>query len=75
LFRWIFLLNFIRIIMQLKFINDMKESNQVKEYSSPLFRFVIRNEQNKVFFTASGGGSDSVSGSITSMSSTTATAW
>jgi len=54
----------------------MIENQQSKEYSSPQFQLVRQDEQNKIFFTASGGssGSDSVSGSIASMTST-ATAW
>jgi len=34
----------------------MKENQQAKEYKTPLFHLVRRDEQNTVFFTASEGG-------------------
>jgi len=33
----------------------MEKIQQSKEYNSPQFHLVRQNEQNKVFFTASGG--------------------
>jgi len=50
----------------------MKKAQQTKEYKTPQFQIVRQDEQNRVFFTASGSsaGSGSVTGSITSMSST-----
>jgi len=60
-----------------KTLTNIMKAQQSKEYRSPQFQLVRQDEQNKVFFTASGGpsGSDSVTGSISSMSSTSATSW
>jgi len=45
-----------------------------KNYTVPKFELVRQDEQNRVFFTASGGGPTEVTatGSITSMSKTSA---
>jgi len=50
----------------------MKETKkQSKEYKAPQFQLVRQDEQNKVFFTASGGPAlTSVGGKLGSMSST-----
>jgi len=50
----------------------MKENKQSKAYKTPQFQLVRQDEQNRVFFTASGSsaGSGGVTGSISSMSST-----
>jgi len=52
--------------------NDiMKENKQSKAYKTPQFQFVKTDEQNKVFFAASGTpGAPSVGGSLRSMNST-----
>jgi len=57
----------------------VKEIHQTKEYKTPQFQFVRQDEQNKIFFVASGGSSNpagtSVSGGITSMTVNTSTGW
>jgi len=50
----------------------MKPKQQSKEYKTPQFRLVRQDEQNKVFFTGSGG--PSFGGSLKAMSSTSS-AW
>jgi len=53
----------------------MKQNQQSKEYKTPKFQIVKQDEQNKVFFAASGTpGAPSFGGSLGSMSSTTG-AW
>jgi len=48
----------------------MKQNQQSKEYKTPTFQLVKQDEQNKVFFAASGPALTSVGGSLGSMSST-----
>jgi len=50
----------------------VKEIHQSKEYKTPQFKFVKTDEQNKVFFAASGTpGAPTVGGSLGSMTSIT----
>jgi len=55
----------------------MKETKQTKEYKAPLFQFVRQNEQNRKFFTASGGPAPTsvTTGTITSMSRNESVGW
>jgi len=50
----------------------MTQTKQSKEYKAPQFQLVRQDEQNKVFFTASGApAAPSVGGSLGSMTSDT----
>jgi len=53
----------------------MREQQQSKEYRSPQFQLVRQDEQNKIFFTASGGDTKLTGTLGTATQQTVTTAW